>query len=30
MVVDGGATNNYLDPALTPRVRAHMFDVEDL
>ena len=30
MVVESGATNNYLDPALTPRVRAHMCDVEDL
>ena len=30
MVVDSGATNNYLDHALTPRVRAQMCDVEDL
>ena len=30
MVVDSGATNKYLDPALTPGVRAHMCDVEDL
>ena len=30
MVVDSGATNNYLDPALTPGVRAYMCDVEDL
>ena len=30
MVVESGATNNYLDPALTPAVRAHMCDVEDL
>ena len=30
MVVDSGATDNYLDPALTPGVRAHMCDVEDL
>ena len=28
--MDSGATNNYLDPALTPGVRAHMCDVEDL
>ena len=30
MVVDSGATKNYLDPALTLGVRAHMCDVEDL
>ena len=30
MVADNGATNNYLHPALTPGVRAHMCDVEDL
>ena len=30
MFVDSGATNNYLDPALTPDVRAHVCDVEDL
>ena len=30
MGVDSGATNNYLDPALTPGVRAHMCDVDDL
>lgn len=30
MVVDSGATDNYLDPALTPGLRAHMCDVEDL
>ena len=30
MAVDSGATDNYLDPALTPGVRAHMCDVEDL
>ena len=30
MVVDVGATNNNLDPAFTPGVRAHMCDVEDL
>ena len=30
MVVDSGATDNYLDPALTPGVRANMCDVEDL
>ena len=30
MVVDSGANNNYLDPALTPGVRTHMCDVEDL
>eukprot|EP00903_Cladosiphon_okamuranus_P015234 g14080.t1 len=30
MVVDSGATDNYLDPALTPGVRAIMHDVEDL
>ncbi|CAB1113015.1 unnamed protein product [Ectocarpus sp. CCAP 1310/34] len=30
MLVDSGATDNYLDPALTPGVRAHMRDIEDL
>ena len=30
MVVDIGATNNYLNPALTPGARAHMCDVEEL
>ena len=30
MVVDSGTTNNYLDPALTPGVRANMCDVKDL
>eukprot|EP00752_Nemacystus_decipiens_P010251 g9135.t1 len=30
MVVDSGATGNYLDPALTPGLRSHMRDVEDL
>ena len=30
MVVDSEATNNYLDPALTPGVRAHLCDVEAL
>ena len=30
MVVDSGATNNYLDHALTPGVPAQMCDVEDL
>ena len=30
MVVDSGATNNYHAPALTPEVRAHICDVEDL
>ena len=30
VVVDSGATNNCLDPVLTPRVRAHLCDVEDL
>ena len=30
MVVDSGATNKYLDPALTPGVRVNMCDVEDL
>ena len=26
MVVDSGATDNYVDPALTPGVRAYMCD----
>ena len=30
MLVDSGATDNYLDPALTPGVRAHMRYIEDL
>ncbi|CAB1104785.1 unnamed protein product [Ectocarpus sp. CCAP 1310/34] len=30
MVVDSGATDNYLDPGLTPGLRAHMRDVEHL
>ena len=30
MVVDSGATNNYLDPALSSGVRAHICNVEDL
>ena len=30
MVVDSAATNNYLGPAHTPRVRAHICDVENL
>ena len=30
IIVDSEATNNHLDPALTPGVRAHMCDVEDL
>ena len=30
MVVDSRAINNYLNPALTPGVQAHMCDVEDL
>ena len=30
MLVDSGATDNYLDPALTPGVQAHMRDIEDL
>ena len=30
MVVDSGATNNYLDPAISSGVRAHICDVEDL
>eukprot|EP00903_Cladosiphon_okamuranus_P005795 g5742.t1 len=30
MVVDSGATDNFLDPSLTPGVRAHVRDVEDL
>ncbi|CAB1109507.1 unnamed protein product [Ectocarpus sp. CCAP 1310/34] len=30
MVVDSGATDNYLDPGLTPGLRAHMRDVERL
>eukprot|EP00752_Nemacystus_decipiens_P010530 g9376.t2 len=30
MVVDSGATGNYLDPALTPGLRSRMRDVEDL
>ena len=30
MVVDRGATENYLDPAFTLKVRAHMCDCEDL
>ena len=30
MVVDSGATDNYVDPALTPGLRAYMHDVEEL
>lgn len=30
MLVDSGASDNYLDPALTPGLRAYMRDVEDL
>ena len=30
MVVDSGATDNYVDPTLTPRLRAYMRDVEEL
>ena len=30
MLMDSEATDNYLDPALTPGVRAHMRDIEDL
>ena len=30
MLVDGGATDNYQDPAFTPGVRAHMRDIEDV
>eukprot|EP00903_Cladosiphon_okamuranus_P015299 g14134.t1 len=30
MLVDSGATDNYIDPALTPGVRAHMRDIDDL
>ena len=30
MVVDSGATDNYVDPALTPGLRAYMRDVEEL
>lgn len=30
MIVDSGATDNYLDPALIPGLRTHMDDVEDL
>ena len=30
VVVDSGATNNYLDPALTPEARDYMCHVEDL
>ena len=30
ILVDSGATDNLLDPALTPGVRAHMRDIEDL
>ena len=30
MVVDSGATDNYVDPALTPGLRAYMCDVEEL
>ena len=29
MLVDSGATNNFLDPVLTPVVRAHMRDFKD-
>ena len=30
MVVDSGATDNYVDPVLTPGLRAYMRDVEEL
>ena len=30
MVVDSGVTDNYVDPALTPGLRAYMRDVEEL
>ena len=30
MVVDSGATDNYVDAALTPGLRAYMRDVEEL
>ena len=30
MVVDSGATDNYVDPALTPGLRAYMREVEEL
>ena len=30
MLVDSEATDSYLDPALTPGVRGHMRDIEDL
>ena len=30
MLVDSGATDNYIDPALTPGVRAHMREIDDL
>eukprot|EP00903_Cladosiphon_okamuranus_P019283 g17724.t1 len=30
MLVDSGATDNYIDPALTPGVRAHLRDIDDL
>ena len=29
MVVDSGATDNFVDPALTPGLRAYMRDVEE-
>ena len=30
MVMDSAATDNYVDPALTPGLRAYMRDVEEL
>ena len=30
MMLDSGATDNYVDPALTPGLRAYMRDVEEL
>ena len=30
MVVDSGTTDNYVDPVLTPGLRAYMRDVEEL
>ena len=30
MVVDSGATDNYVDPAFTPGLGAYMRDVEEL